>query len=287
MPMPRPLPFGDDGFYDGEFDEDELEYERQDRQTVNSFDFPTEQRRVQTNNSKARKEVTFDAQIDADAASQLQTEHRQAGTSVNRTTRSRSPSKRMSEDALRSAQRNTTRRPSPAPPRQNPEGHGQASFGYPGTADLTPPENLTPQERKDNNLDASVMSTLAGIRKRIDKFCGDVFRKDLLLKDTTESKLKKWLADIDQGSELEFKSFCRAIAEGGGGAETWQEVVANGECRFGLSYGIIHRVLVRHVFCSLLFGAPLDLLVKLEQLEQDQENEDGVFSEKTDIHTNE
>jgi len=287
MPMPRPLPFGDDGFYDGEFDEDELEYERQDRQTVNNFDFPTEQRRVQTNNSKARKEVTFDAQIDADAASQLQTEHRQAGTSVNRTTRSRSPSKRMSEDALRSAQRNTTRRPSPAPPRQNPEGHGQASFGYPGTADLTPPENLTPQERKDNNLDASVMSTLAGIRKRIDKFCGDVFRKDLLLKDITESKLKEWLADIDQGSELEFKSFCRAIAEGGGGAETWQEVVANGECRFGLSYGIIHRVLVRHVFCSLLFGAPLDLLVKLEQLEQDQENEDGVFSEKTDIHTNE
>lgn len=286
MTMPRT----DNNFYGGEFDdekdEDELEYERKQPQIISGFDFPSQQRRVQTNNLKTRKEVTFDAQIDADAASQLQREDRQAGTSVNRVTRSRSPNKRVSEESLRSAQRNTARRSSPALSRQNPEGHGEPSFGYPGTADLTPPENLTPQERKDNNLDAQVMSTLAEIRKRITRFCEDVFRRDLLPKDVTESKLKKWLAGIDQ-HESEFISFCKGVADGGGGAETWQEVVANGECRFGLSYGIIHRVLVRHVFSSLLFGAPADLLVKLEQLEQHQENEDGLFFQKTDMSTNE
>lgn len=280
MPMPRILPYGGNEFYGGEFDdedEDELEDERQQPQITNDFDMPKEQRRVQINNLKAKKEVTFDAQIDADAANQLQIENRQAGSSVNRVTRSRSPSKRTSEEALRTAQRNTARRPSPAPSRQNPEGRGKASLGYSGTADLTPPENLTPQERKDNNLDAEVMSKLAGIRKRITEFCNDVFRKDLLPKDVTESKLKQWLAEVDQHTEAGFISFCRAVGEGGGGVETWKEVVANGECRFGLSYGIIHKVLVRHVFSSLLFGAPADLLVKLEHLEQHQENDDGVF----------
>lgn len=280
MPLPRTLPYGRNDLYVEEFDDEdehELEYERRERQTTNDFDMPKEQRRIQINKLKAKKEVTFDAQIDADAASQLQREDRQAGNSVNRVTRSRSPSKRVSEETLRTAQRNTARRPSPALSRQNPAGHGEASFGYPGTADLTPPESLTPQERKDNNLDAEVMSTLAGIRKRITDFCEEVFRKDLLPKDVTESKLKKWLAETDLRSKSEFMSFCKAVAEGGGGVETWQEVVANGECRFGLSYGIIHRVLVRHVFSSLLFGAPADLLVKLEQLEQHQENDDGGF----------
>lgn len=276
-----PLPYGRNDFCGEEFDdedEDEPEDERQQARITNDFDMPKEQRRVRINTLKAKKEVTFDAQIDADAASQLQREDRQAGSSVNRVTRSRSPSKRVSKETPRTAQINTARRPSPAVSRQTPAGHGGTSFGYPGTADLTPPENLTPQERKDNNLDAEVMSALAGIRKRITVFCEEVFRKDLLPKDITESKLKKWLAEIDRRNEPEFMSFCKAVAEGGGGVETWQEVVANGECRFGLSYGIIHRVLVRHVFSSLLFGAPADLLVKLEHLEQHQENDDGGFS---------
>jgi hypothetical protein len=273
-------------------EESEPEYERRQRRNVSNFEMSREQRHIQTNNVKARKEVAFELQADADAANQLQTEDRQARG--QRTTRSMSPGKRnvsavdphraSEETARRSTSRGPSAGPAPALQKQM-ERQKEALSRYHGTADPTPPENLTPQERKDNDLDAEVMSTLAGIRKGIAKFCQDVFGKDLLLKDMTEPRLKKWLDDIDERKEAEFISFCRAIAEGGGEAATWREVVANGECRFGLSYGIIHRVLVHHVFGSLLFGAPQELLARLEQMEKDQENEDGMFCQHTKMST--
>jgi hypothetical protein len=291
--------------YDGEEIEEEFEEEDEEEQgrqgrDVNSFDIPRDQRRVRIENSRSRK-VTFDPRAntsiqddDADAANQLQTEHRQAGSSNNRVTRSRSPSKRSisavdshrgSQEPGYPARRSPSKGPAPALSRRTPEGQTKA-FRYPASADPTPSENLTPQERKDNDLDAQVMAALAGLRKRITEFCNNVFRKELLPKDTTESRLEKWLKSIEEENESEFIAFCRAIAEGGGEAQTWRQVVANEECRFGLSFGIIHRVLVQHVFGSLLFGAPQDLLVKLEQMEKFQENEDGMLSRNTDISAN-
>jgi hypothetical protein len=293
--------------YDGEefeeeFEEEEEEEEERQGRGVNSFDIPRDQRRVRIGNSRSRK-VTFDPRTNTDtqdneqaeaeaAANQLQTEHRQAGSS--RVTRSSSPTKRNvsrvdshrgSQERDYPARRSPSKGPAPALSRRIPEGQTKA-FRYPASADLTPPENLTPQEKKDNDLDAEVMAALAGLRKRITGFCNDAFRKELLPKDTAESTLKTWLAGIKKESELEFIAFCRAIAEGGGEAQTWLQVVANKECRFGLSFGIINRVLVQHVFGSLLFGAPQDLLVKLEQMEKFQENEDGMLSRNTDISAN-
>lgn len=287
-----PFPYMPRREYIDDEEESEPEHERRQRQNVNNFEMSREQRHIQTNNVKARKEVAFELQADADAANQLQTEDRQARG--QRTTRSMSPGKRnvsaggsyraYEETARRSTSRGLSAGPASALQRQI-ERQKEAPSRYHGTADLTSPENLTPQERKDNDLDAEVMSTLAGIRRSIAKFCQDVFGKDLLPKDMTESRLKKWLGGIDERNEVEFISFCRAIAEGGGEAASWLEVVANGECRFGLGYGIIHRVLVHHVFGSLLFGASQELLARLEQMEKDQENEDGMFCQHTKMST--
>jgi hypothetical protein len=291
-----------DEHYDGgqfeeeEEEEDEEEVERTHRRKFDNFDISRNQRHVQSNNSK-RKNVTFneqkidaDERNDAEASNQLLTEHRQAGTSSNRVTRSRSPDKRnvsavdshrASEEYVHPAQRSTSRGPSSARSRRT-----ESPFRYSGTADPTPPENLTPQERKDKELDADVMTALAGIRKRIAKLCNNVFYKDLLRRDYTESSLTTWVEKIEKNGESEFISYCRAIAEGGGDVMTWLEVIQDKECRFALSYGIIHRVLVQHVFGSLLFGAPEELLTKLKQLEEYQENEDGVFTWKTNMSAN-
>jgi hypothetical protein len=300
MPMLRTPP---DEHYDGrqfqeaeEEEEDEEEEERLPRQKFNNFDFSMNQRHVRSINSK-RKNVTFNKQNsdanernDAEASNQLLTEHRQAGTPRNRVTRSRSPDKRnvsgvdihrAPEKYVRPAQRSTSRGPPSALSRRT-----ESPYRYSGTADPTPPENLTPQERKDNELDADVMTALAGIRKRIADLCKKVFYKDLLRRDYIESSLTKWVTEIEENGESEFMSYCRAIAEGGGDAKTWLQVIQDKECRFALSYGIIHRVLVQHVFGSLLFGAPPDLLGKLKQLEMYQENEDGVFPWKTSMTAN-
>jgi hypothetical protein len=289
MPMLSTPP---DEHYDGgqfeEEEEDEEEEQRTHRGKANNFEISRNQRHIQSTMFQ-RKNVTFDEQKidsdernDAEASNQLLTEHRQAGTSSNRVTRSRSPNKRnvsafdshrASEGYVHPAHRSTSRDASSAHTRRT-----ESPFRYSGTADPTPPENLTPQERKDNELDADVMTALAGIRKRIGRLCNDVFYKDLLRRDYTESSLTTWLDKIEKKGESEFISYCKAIVEGGGDVMTWLEVIQDKECRFALSYGIIHRVLVQHVFGSLLFGAPTELLNKLRQLEESQENEDGVFT---------
>jgi hypothetical protein len=291
----------DEHYNGGQFEEEEEQEDEEEEQMthrgkLNNFEISRNQRHIQSTIFK-RKNVTFNEQkIDADerneaeASNQLLTEHHQAGSSSNRVTRSRSPDKRnvsavdshrASEEYVHPAQRSTSRGPSSARLRRT-----ESPFRYSGTADPTPPENLTPQERKDNELDADVMTALAGIRKRIARLCNDVFYKDLLRRDYTESSLTEWVRKIEERGESEFLSYCRAIAEGGGDVMTWLEVIQDKECRFALSYGIIHRVLVQHVFGSLLFGAPEALLTKLKQLEMCQENEDGVFSWKTNMSTN-
>ncbi|KAI4715741.1 hypothetical protein E4T48_08069 [Aureobasidium sp. EXF-10727] len=291
-----------------EEEEEEEEEDEEEEHRINNYEMPATQRHVQANNYKngrasPGKSVSFqdratqylidadgDEQMDADAANQLQTEDRQARGVGNRLTRSRSPNKRSVSgvdshsaliDNINGTQRSTSRGPAPASAlsRVRSEGQMEPTPRYSGTVDPTPPETLTPQERKDNELDAVVMETLARIRAKIDSLCDQFFRRDIRRPNLTKA-LKETLQDIEDGNEWEFINFCRAIAEGGGDAKTWQQVIADSTCRHGLSYGIIHRVLVQHVFKSLLFGGPPDLLARLEQMEKTQENEDGFYREQ-------
>lgn len=265
-------------------------------------DVPRSQSRVQTSPGK---KVAFDSratqwrvedysgeQMDADAVDQLQREDRQARNPGARSTRSRSPNKRSVsrvdshrdlEIIVNQARRSTSRGPAPASvhPREIPGGQMRATSRYPGAADPTPAEHLTPQERKDNELDAEVMETLQKMRSDIHELCTKFFKRDIKKPD-----LMQMVGDIQDNNDVEFINFCRAIAEGGGDAQTWQQVVAEQNCRFGLSYGIIHRVLVRHVFGSLLFGGPKELMMRLEQMEKAQENEDGMSLHDHNVSTN-
>ncbi|KAH0357052.1 hypothetical protein KCU81_g672, partial [Aureobasidium melanogenum] len=284
-----------------EEDEEEEEQDIEEGTGYNDFDIPPSQRRVQPIISRNRKtspakNVSFETrdtqwpidgdreeQIDADAAHQLQIEDRQARSSGSRLTRSRSPAKRSVskvdshrdlEETVNQARRSTSRGPVPAPAlsREIPgeQMNAQSRFSH-----STLPENLTPQERKDNELDAEVMETLDNIRSDIYKLCSRFFGRDI-----TGPNVTKMLDEIEDNDDLEFINFSKAVAEGGGVARTWQQVVAERECRIGLSYGIIHRVLVRHVFGSLLFGGPEDLMNMLERMEKAQENEDGFYREE-------
>lgn len=287
------------GNFELEWDEEE---EIEDGTGVSYDDVPRSQSRIQT--SPGMK-VTFDSratqwridgnreeQMDVDAANQLQKEERQARNPGIRSTRSRSPNKRSVsrvdshsdlENTVNQARRSTSRGSAPAPAlsRKVPGGQMRAISEYPGAADPIPPEYLTPQERKDNELDAEVMETLRKIRGDIHELCTKFFRRDIKKPD-----LMQMVGDIQDSNDVEFINFCRAIAEGGGDARTWQQVVAERDCRFGLSYGIIHRVLVRHVFGSLLFGGPKELMTRLEQMEKAQENEDGMSLHESNMSTN-
>lgn len=294
----------------GHLEEEEEEEDYEEGTGYDDFDIPVSQRRVQpiiSRNRKASpaKNVTFETratqgpidgngedQMDSDAAHQLQVEDRQARSSGSRATRSRSPTKRSvskvdshrdPEETVSQARRSTSKGPVPAPAISGEVAAGQmkASSRYSGSAHPTPPENLTPQERKDNELDAKVMEALNEIRRDIYELCSRFFGRDI-----EEPDLSKMLGDIQDSNDLEFINFSRAVAEGGGDARTWQQVVAERDCRIGLSFGIIHRVLVRHVFGSLLFGGPEGLLTTLEQMEKAQENEDGMSLPEDNSCTN-
>ncbi|KAG9580725.1 hypothetical protein KCU84_g13924, partial [Aureobasidium melanogenum] len=287
-----------------EEEEEEEEEDYEEGTGYDDFDIPASQRRVQpiiSRNRKASpaKNVTFETratqcpidgnreeQMDADAAKQLQIEDRQARSSGSRATRSRSPTRRSvskvdshrdPEGTVSQARRSTFKGPVPAPAlsREVQAGQMKTSSKYFESAHPIPRENLTPQERKDNELDAKVMETLNGIRRDIYELCSRFFGRDI-----EEPDLTKMLGDIQDSNDLEFINFSRAVAEGGGDARTWQQVVAERDCRIGLSFGIIHRVLVRHVFGSLLFGGPEGLMTTLEQMEKAQENEDGFYREE-------
>ncbi|KAK6007207.1 hypothetical protein QM012_006215 [Aureobasidium pullulans] len=284
--------------------EEEEEEEEHDEGIGSEYVIPPAQRRSHSITHKNRKafpakNVSFETQatqwqidsdreeqMDADAADQLRAEDRQARGSGSRLTRSRSPNKRSvstgdshidPNETVNRSWRSTAQglAPAPALPSESPGGRKRAPPRHSEAADPIRPENLTPQERKDNELDAKVMETLAEIRGKIHELCSRFFSRDIKKPD-----LMKMLGDIQDYNHMEFINFCRAVAEGGGDARTWQQVVAEGHCRFGLSYGIIHRVLVRHVFGSLLFGGPEDLMKKLEQMEKAQENEDGFYREE-------
>ncbi|KAH0018413.1 hypothetical protein KCU80_g17684, partial [Aureobasidium melanogenum] len=246
-------------------EEEEAEEEDYEEGTgSDDFDIPASQPIISRNRKASpAKNVTFETratqwpidgdreeQMDADAAKQLQIEDRQARSLGSRATQSRSPTKRSiskvdshrnPEEAVSQARRSTSKGPVPAPAlsREVAAGQMKASSRYSGSAHPTPPENLTPQERKDNELDAKVMETLNGIRRDIYELCSRFFGRDI-----EEPDLTKMFGDIQDSNDLEFVNFSRAVAEGGGDARTWQQVVAERNCRIGLSFGIIHRVLV-------------------------------------------
>ncbi|KAH0361670.1 hypothetical protein KCU65_g8558, partial [Aureobasidium melanogenum] len=302
--MPYTSLWGSEHLDDEEEEEEEEEEGIEEGTGYNDFDINPSQRRVQpiiSRNRKASpaKNVSFETratqwpidgdreeQMDADAAKQLQMEDRQARSSGGRMTRSWSPAKRSvskvdshrdPEETANQARRSTSRGPVPAPalPGEISEGQTKAQLNSSESEQPILPENLTPQERKDNELDAEVMETLANIRGDIYNLCSKFFGRNIVRPNIT-----KMLDDIEENNDLEFINFSRAVAEGGGGARTWQQVVTERECRIGLSYGIIHRVLVRHVFGSLLFGGPEDLINTLERMEKAQENEDGFYREE-------
>ena len=271
-------------YLEDEEEEEEEEEEEKGEDYNYNYNIPSSQSRIQI--SPRKKVVAFDPQatqwgidgdreeqMDVDAANQLQTEDRQARSSSVRSKRSRSPNKRSVSrvdshrdpgEIINQARRSTSGGPAPASSNSKEISGGQmrAPPKYPGAADPIPPEYLTPQERKDNELDAKVMDTLQKIRDDIHELCTRFFYRDIQKPDLVE------MVGDDHDINLEFINFCRAIAEGGGDARTWQQVVTERNCRLGLSYGIIHRVLVRHVFGSLLFGGPPDLTERLEQMEK-------------------
>ncbi|KAG9644095.1 hypothetical protein KCU69_g18071, partial [Aureobasidium melanogenum] len=177
-----------------EEEEEEEEEDYEEGTGYDDFDIPASQRRVQpiiSRNRKASpaKNVTFETratqcpidgnreeQMDADAAKQLQIEDRQARSSGSRATRSRSPTRRSvskvdshrdPEGTVSQARRSTFKGPVPAPAlsREVQAGQMKTSSKYFESAHPIPRENLTPQERKDNELDAKVMETLNGIRR--------------------------------------------------------------------------------------------------------------------------
>ncbi|KAI5209585.1 hypothetical protein E4T39_00834 [Aureobasidium subglaciale] len=145
---------------------------------------------------------------------------------------------------------------------------------YTGTSDPTPPASLTPQERKDNELDATVMLKLDALRSRIEKFCKKYFEHQA--DPRTPEQWRTW-AGVEGQGKLELRNFTRLVADGGGGPETWLTLIQDKTCRYGLSFAVINRVLVRHVFGSLLFGAPQDLKDWLDDTEKRQENQDGFY----------
>ncbi|KAI5274613.1 hypothetical protein E4T47_02383 [Aureobasidium subglaciale] len=145
---------------------------------------------------------------------------------------------------------------------------------YTGTSDPTPSASLTPQERKDNELDATVMCKLDALRSRISEFCAKHFEHQA--DPRTPTQWRTWAGVKGQG-KLELLDITRLVADGGGGPDTWLTVIRDKTCRYGLSFAIINRVLVRHVFNSLLFGAPQDLQDELDKSEKQEEARDGFY----------
>ncbi|KAI5208852.1 hypothetical protein AUEXF2481DRAFT_6446 [Aureobasidium subglaciale EXF-2481] len=145
---------------------------------------------------------------------------------------------------------------------------------YTGTSDPTPLASLTPRERKDNELDATVMCKLDALRSHINEFCAKHFEHQA--DPRTPTQWRTWAGAKGQG-KLELLDITRLVADGGGGPDTWLTVIRDKTCRYGLSFAIINRVLVRHVFNSLLFGAPQDLQDELDKNEKQEEGRDGFY----------
>jgi hypothetical protein len=185
-----------------------------------------------------------------------------------RTTRSRSPAKRSTATATSSRDGPNPPQTTTSPAKTTLQRGRNIFIGF----ESTPPENLTPQEKKDNELDSDVMNIIATMRDSIEGLCNEY------LGFSDGNRVHVWLKSLKTEERRTLLNFSRAVADGGGDNEKWVEIVSDPDNRKGLGYGIIHRALVMHVFGSLLFGAPQEVLDYLERMQLQQENEDGMLN---------
>lgn len=185
-----------------------------------------------------------------------------------RTTRSRSPAKRSTATATSSRDGPNPPQTTTSPAKTTLQRGRNIFIGF----ESTPPENLTPQEKKDNKLDGDVMNKIAIMRGRIKGLCEEY------LGFGDGNRVHVWLKSLKMEERRTLLNFSRAVADGGGDYKKWVEIVSDPDNRKGLGYGIIHRALVMHVFGSLLFGAPQEVSDYLERMQLQQENEDGMLN---------
>ncbi|THW53742.1 hypothetical protein D6D17_02897 [Aureobasidium pullulans] len=184
-----------------------------------------------------------------------------------RTTRSRSPAKRSTATVTSSRDGPNPPQTTTSPAKTTLQRGRNIFIGF----ESTPPENLTPQEKKDNKLDGDVMNKIAIMRDCINGLCKEY------LGFGDGNRVHVWLRSLKTEERRTLLNFSRAVADGGGDDKKWVEIVSDPDNRKGLGYGIIHRALVMHVFGSLLFGAPQEVLDYLERMQLQQENEDGFY----------